>query len=99
MIKIQRNELLIRQGAWRCAILLCFCASAADPQQQSLVIEPMQRTGIVLFGDSLTQRGFGPGGWGAGITDAYCRKANPCSGLYTYSARTQASGSSHVNAG
>ena len=45
----------------------------------------MQRPGIVLFGDSLTQRSFGPGGWGAGVADAYCRKV----GLVLYSGNTR----------
>lgn len=34
----------------------------------------MLRPSFVLFGDSLTQRSFGEGGWGARLADAYQRK-------------------------
>ncbi|CAN6453139.1 unnamed protein product [Victoria cruziana] len=34
------------------------------------------RPRIVLFGDSLTEQSFRPGGWGASLADAYSRKAD-----------------------
>ncbi|KAF3773535.1 GDSL esterase/lipase [Nymphaea thermarum] len=34
------------------------------------------RPQIVLFGDSLTEQSFRPGGWGASLADAYSRKAD-----------------------
>ena len=34
----------------------------------------MPRLQFVFFGDSLTERGFEHGGWGAGMTDLYRRK-------------------------
>ncbi|EFJ15187.1 hypothetical protein SELMODRAFT_156096 [Selaginella moellendorffii] len=34
------------------------------------------RPRIVLFGDSITQQSFGPGGWGAALAHHYCRKAD-----------------------
>ena len=34
------------------------------------------RPQIVLFGDSITQRGFAAGGWGARLADHYVRKAD-----------------------
>ncbi|XAR50189.1 hypothetical protein NMG60_11004445 [Bertholletia excelsa] len=34
------------------------------------------RPRIVLFGDSLTERSFGSGGWGAALADNYSRKAD-----------------------
>ena len=37
----------------------------------------MLRPRFVLFGDSLTQRSFEDGGFGAGLTNAYQRKVKP----------------------
>ena len=37
----------------------------------------MLRPRFVLFGDSLTQRSFESGGFGAGLTNAYQRKVWP----------------------
>ncbi|KAI5070165.1 hypothetical protein GOP47_0014508 [Adiantum capillus-veneris] len=34
------------------------------------------RPRFILFGDSITQQSFSPGGWGAGLTDRYARKAD-----------------------
>ena len=34
----------------------------------------MLRPSFILFGDSLTQKSFGEGGWGARLADAYQRK-------------------------
>ncbi|KAL5544190.1 hypothetical protein UlMin_007974 [Ulmus minor] len=34
------------------------------------------RPQIVLFGDSITEQSFGPGGWGAALTNTYSRKAD-----------------------
>eukprot|EP01018_Ginkgo_biloba_P001151 Gb_05171 [translate_table: standard] len=34
------------------------------------------RPRFVLFGDSITQQSFSPGGWGAALADHYCRKAD-----------------------
>ena len=42
------------------------CASSSN--------ERMHRLKFVLFGDSLTQRSFDDGGWGARLTSAYQRK-------------------------
>ncbi|TQD95692.1 hypothetical protein C1H46_018636 [Malus baccata] len=36
----------------------------------------MMRPEIVLFGDSITQQSFRPGGWGAALADSYSRKAD-----------------------
>lgn len=36
----------------------------------------MFRPQFVLFGDSITQKSFSPGGWGAAVADAYQRKAD-----------------------
>ncbi|KAL4198771.1 hypothetical protein AMTRI_Chr03g141750 [Amborella trichopoda] len=36
----------------------------------------MARPKIVLFGDSITQRSFEPGGWGAALTNTFSRKAD-----------------------
>ncbi|XP_065030380.1 GDSL esterase/lipase At5g62930-like isoform X2 [Musa acuminata AAA Group] len=40
--------------------------------------EPMEkvRPQFVLFGDSITQQSFRPGGWGAALADTYSRKAD-----------------------
>ncbi|XP_078428359.1 GDSL esterase/lipase At5g62930-like isoform X1 [Wolffia australiana] len=35
-----------------------------------------RRSRIVLFGDSITEQSFRPGGWGASLADAYSRKAD-----------------------
>ncbi|MQM11538.1 hypothetical protein Taro_044446 [Colocasia esculenta] len=35
-----------------------------------------RRPQIVLFGDSITEKSFRPGGWGAALADAYSRKAD-----------------------
>ncbi|CAI7801682.1 unnamed protein product [Closterium sp. NIES-54] len=35
------------------------------------------RPAFVLFGDSLTQRSYGDGGWGAALQSLYARKVNP----------------------
>lgn len=45
-------------------------ANARKPHQACR----MQRLHFVFFGDSLTERGFERGGWGAGMTDLYRRK-------------------------
>ena len=37
---------------------------------------PTLRPQWVLFGDSITQRGFGPGGWASVLADAYTRKVD-----------------------
>ncbi|MCO5550685.1 hypothetical protein L7F22_004175 [Adiantum nelumboides] len=34
------------------------------------------RPRFILFGDSITQHSFSPGGWGAALTDLYARKAD-----------------------
>jgi hypothetical protein len=31
---------------------------------------------MVLFGDSITEQSFRPGGWGAALADTYSRKAD-----------------------
>lgn len=36
----------------------------------------LQRPQIILYGDSLTERGFSPGGWAAGLAHLYARKAD-----------------------
>jgi lysophospholipase L1-like esterase len=36
----------------------------------------MLRPQWVLFGDSITQRGFGAGGWAAALADAYARRVD-----------------------
>ncbi|KAL6639329.1 hypothetical protein ACP70R_023059 [Stipagrostis hirtigluma subsp. patula] len=36
----------------------------------------MVRPRLVLFGDSITQQSFAPGGWGAALADTYTRKAD-----------------------
>lgn len=38
------------------------------------MLPPAVRPRILLFGDSITQQSFGPGGWGARLADAYQRK-------------------------
>lgn len=38
-----------------------------------------RRPRIVLFGDSITEQSFRPGGWGAALADAYSRKVLPSS--------------------
>ncbi len=37
---------------------------------------PALRPLFVLFGDSITQRGFAPGGWAARLADKYSRRAD-----------------------
>ncbi|KAL2543237.1 GDSL esterase/lipase [Abeliophyllum distichum] len=44
-----------------------------SPRNGSFSMRPHQ---IVLFGDSITERSFQPGGWGAALTDTYSRKAD-----------------------
>ncbi|KAL2559824.1 GDSL esterase/lipase-like [Forsythia ovata] len=44
-----------------------------SPKNGSFSMRPHQ---IVLFGDSITERSFQPGGWGAALTDTYSRKAD-----------------------
>lgn len=34
------------------------------------------RPQFVLFGDSITQRSFGPGGWAAALADTYTRRVD-----------------------
>jgi isoamyl acetate esterase len=34
----------------------------------------MVRPRLVLFGDSITEQSFRPGGWGAALADTYSRK-------------------------
>lgn len=34
------------------------------------------RPQFVLFGDSITQKSFGPGGWGGALADAYQRRVD-----------------------
>ncbi|GBG69044.1 hypothetical protein CBR_g3742 [Chara braunii] len=46
------------------------------------------RPRFVLFGDSLTQQSFGPGGWGAALADQYARKVDViCRGYSGYNTR------------
>lgn len=47
-------------------------ASADDPRPRP----PRRRKRFVLFGDSITQQSFAPGGWGARLADAYARRAD-----------------------
>jgi len=48
----------------------------------------IRRAAIVLFGDSLTQRSFELGGWGARLADRYCRQADVfCRGYGSYTTR------------
>ena len=45
------------------------------PANMSLVaLKPGTRPEFLLFGDSLTQRSFEEGGWGASLTHHYARK-------------------------
>lgn len=49
---------------------------------------PAGRPTVVLFGDSLTQFSFSEGGWGAGMADAYQRRADVLNrGLSGYNTR------------
>ena len=41
------------------------------------VLPPLRPT-ILLFGDSITQQSFGPGGWGAALANTYQRTADVC---------------------
>jgi hypothetical protein len=62
-------------------LLLSWTCSAEDSPDTQHCPNPdlggarqMLRPSFVLFGDSLTQRSFGEGGWGARLADAYQRK-------------------------
>lgn len=59
------------------ALLSAFFAS--DQQKPALGASrrsTMLRPKFLLFGDSITQKSFSVGGWGAALTDAYQRKAD-----------------------
>ncbi|NP_001357595.1 GDSL esterase/lipase At5g62930 [Zea mays] len=47
------------------------CAASAAGGSQKMV-----RPRLVLFGDSITEQSFRPGGWGAALADTYSRKAD-----------------------
>ncbi|CAL5052327.1 unnamed protein product [Urochloa decumbens] len=47
------------------------CPAGANGGSQGLV-----RPRMVLFGDSITEQSFRPGGWGAALVDTYSRKAD-----------------------
>ncbi|XP_062211441.1 GDSL esterase/lipase At5g62930 isoform X2 [Phragmites australis] len=48
---------------------VCLADSAGESQG-------MLRPRLVLFGDSITEQSFRPGGWGAALADSYSRKAD-----------------------
>ncbi|EEC67164.1 hypothetical protein OsI_34024 [Oryza sativa Indica Group] len=48
---------------------VCLAPSAAAGESQEMV-----RPRMVLFGDSITEQSFRPGGWGAALADTYSRK-------------------------
>uniref|UniRef100_A0ACD6ACW2 Uncharacterized protein n=1 Tax=Avena sativa TaxID=4498 RepID=A0ACD6ACW2_AVESA len=50
---------------------ICLAADASAGSQ-----EPLLRPRLVLFGDSITEQSFRPGGWGAALADTYSRKAD-----------------------
>lgn len=50
-------------------ILLSFLFLIFATEKQEIM-----RPQFVLFGDSITQQSFGPGGWGAALADSYSRK-------------------------
>lgn len=50
---------------------VCLAPSAAAGESQEMV-----RPRMVLFGDSITEQSFRPGGWGAALADTYSRKAD-----------------------
>ena len=47
-----------------------------DQECSSTFLYGMSRKTFLLFGDSLTQRSFDEGGWGARLASAYQRKVN-----------------------
>ena len=49
---------------------------AADLQPRPPRPRQQRRKRFVLFGDSITQQSFAPGGWGARLADAYARRAD-----------------------
>ena len=55
-------------------------AEDEDPQPRPPP-QPRRRKRFVLFGDSITQQSFAPGGWGARLADEYARKVKGKSGL------------------
>ena len=55
------------------------CARVSLRQARALpepAMDGVRRLRVVLFGDSLTQRSFAPGGWGARVADASVRRAD-----------------------
>ena len=48
---------------------------AARHRARWLAAPPLVRPEFVLFGDSITQQSFAPGGWGAAIANVYQRSA------------------------
>ncbi|KAF0930335.1 hypothetical protein E2562_032180 [Oryza meyeriana var. granulata] len=56
-------------SAGRPPVCLAVAAAAGESQE-------MARPRLVLFGDSITEQSFRPGGWGAALADTYSRKAD-----------------------
>uniref|UniRef100_A0A0D9V0R1 Uncharacterized protein n=1 Tax=Leersia perrieri TaxID=77586 RepID=A0A0D9V0R1_9ORYZ len=53
------------------------CPSSAPAGNPSVCLAGgMLRPRLVLFGDSITEQSFRPGGWGAALADTYSRKAD-----------------------
>lgn len=56
------------------------CVSAPKKKPEIMVTAPpnapfvWRRPKVVLFGDSLTERGFGPGGWASALAHTFMRK-------------------------
>ena len=55
-------------------IFCCLPAWEVFAEYQSCPAHVMTRPEFVLFGDSLTQRSFEEGGWGANLGNHYVRK-------------------------
>ena len=69
-------------------LLLCVCIAEGLPESGECVNPEYQtlrmlRPSFVLFGDSITQRSFDEGGWGARLASLYQRKVRKVSTFLT----------------
>ena len=72
------NSACMRSNIRSCcfALLVVVAAAVADAEldQLAATCQAMLRPNFVLFGDSITQRGFETQGWTANLANAYIRK-------------------------